>query len=111
VRWLRPDYQIPRLGAKVAQPAEEQIEAELPVLDIKDAPKWPADALDQIRIVRDVLARAPAPALPDAVAASFGGRLTPKRRARVEQVLETLVATGAARTGQLDGATHYFVPR
>ena len=58
-----------------------------------------------------MLAKAPAPALPDAVAATFGGRVTPKRRARVEQVLETLVATGAARTGQLDGATHYFVPR
>jgi len=26
-------------------------------------------------------------------------------------VLETLVATGAARTGQSDGATLYFVPR
>ncbi len=111
VRWLRPDYQIPRLGAKVAKPAEEQIEAELAVPAVKDAPKWPADALEQIRIVRDVLARAPAPALPDAVAASFGGRVTPKRRARVEQVLETLVATGAARTGRSDGATLYFVPR
>jgi hypothetical protein len=111
VRWLRPDYQIPRLGAKVAKPAEEQIEAELAVPAVKDAPKWPADALDQIRIVRDVLAKAPAPALPDAVAASFGGRVTPKRRARVEQVLETLVATGAARTGRSDGATLYFVPR
>lgn len=111
VRWLRPDYQIPRLGAKVAKPAEEQIEAELAVVDAKDAPKWPADAFEQIRIVRDVLAKAPAPALPDAVAASFGGRVTAKRRARVEQVLETLVATGAARTGRSEGATLYFVPR
>jgi len=29
----------------------------------------------------------------------------------VAQVLDTLVATGVARTGQLDGETRYFLPR
>lgn len=111
VRWLRPDYQIPKLGKKVARPQGEQVEAELAVVDRADAPKWPSDAFEQIRIVRDVLARAPGPALPDAIAAAFDGRTSSKRKARVEQVLETLVATGAARTGQMDGATRYFVPR
>ena len=110
VRWLRPDYQIPKLGHKVAQ--GEQTEADVAVVEPgAKSPKWPADAFDQIRIVRDVLAKAPAPLAPDALAAAFDGRLTPKRRARVEQVLETLVATGAARTGQLEGSTRYFVPR
>lgn len=111
VRWLRPDYQIPKLGSKVARPEGQQVEAELAIVERAGAPKWPSDAFEQIRIVRDVLARAPAPALPDAIAAAFDGRTSAKRKARVEQVLETLVATGAARTGQSDGATRYFVPR
>lgn len=111
VRWLRPEYQIPRFGAKSARPDGMQIEADVG-LDVEiAAPKWPGDAFDQIKIVRDVLAKAPAPAMLDSIAAAFGGRVTDKRKARVEQVLETLVATGAARTGQLDGVTRYFVPR
>lgn len=64
VRWLRPDYQIPRLGKKVKRPQAEQIEAEI-VVPEKQRPKWPADALEQIRLVRDVLGKADAPALPD----------------------------------------------
>lgn len=112
VRWLRPEYQIPKLGHKVPKPAEgEQIEADVSLLPEADKPKWPADGLDQIRIVRDVLTRAPAPALPEEIAASFDGRNTAKRRERIAQVLETLVATGAARTGQLEGETRYFLPR
>jgi hypothetical protein len=99
VRWLRPDYQIPRLGAKVAKPAGEQIEADIALPETKDAPKWPADAFDQIRIVRDVLARAASPSEADVIAGAFHGRVTDKRKARIQQVLETLVATGAARTG------------
>jgi len=34
-----------------------------------------------------------------------------KRRDRVAEVLETLVATGLARTGELDGQRRYFLPR
>ena len=112
VRWLRPDYQIPKLGHRVPKPAGgEQIEADVSVLPESEKPKWPADGLDQIRVVRDVLTRAPAPALPDEIAASFDGRNTAKRKARIVQVLETLVATGAARTGHLEGEIRYFLPR
>ncbi len=111
VRWLRPDYQIPRLGAKVAKPAGEQIEADIGIAATADAPRWPSDAFEQIRIVRDVLAKAAAPAQPDALASAFHGRVTDKRKARIRQVLETLVATGAARTGEMEGTTRYFVPR
>ena len=111
VRWLRPDYQIPRLGAKVAKPAGEQIEADIGIAATADAPRWPSDAFEQIRIVRDVLAKAAAPAQPDALASAFHGRVTDKRKARIQQVLETLVATGAARTGEMEGTTRYFVPR
>ena len=53
----------------------------------------------------------PSPALPAEIAASLGREGHAARRARVAQVLETLVATGAARTGEMDGETRYFVPR
>ena len=39
---------------------------------------------------------------------TFDGRLTDRRRTRIRQVLDTLVATGA---GQQGGETRYFVPR
>ena len=105
IRWLRPDYQIPRLGHKVS--AESQVEAELVEAGVTEERKWPSDGLAQIRTVRDVLAEAEAPLPADALAALFTGRTTQKRRDRVAEVLETLVATGAAR----DGEEGYFLPR
>lgn len=76
-----------------------------------DRPKWPADGLEQIRLVRDMLAKAPAPTIPDVIAAAFDGKNTAKRKDRIRQVLETLVATGMARTGELEGERRYFLPR
>jgi hypothetical protein len=111
VRWLRPEYQIPKLGAK-APLTEQQIEADLDqVAAIAAKTKWPNDGLEQIRIIRELLARAHAPVLPESIMASLDGRSSPTRRDRVKKVLETLVATGAARTGELDGQTRYFVAR
>ncbi|WP_307959537.1 hypothetical protein [Sinorhizobium medicae] len=107
--WLRPDYQIPKLGVKAPKPEGEHVgtlEIELP--DMADGPKWPTDELEQIRLVRDLLAKAPSPTPPDAIASVFEGRTTSKRRDRVGEVLETLVATGLART---DGQRRYFLPR
>jgi len=112
VRWLRPDYQIPRLGDKVVRPDEmKQTDADLIVVPVAEQPKWPSDAFDQIRLVKDMLAKAPAPALPEEIASVFGGRNTQKRKDRVDEVLRLLAETGAARTGELDGKTRYFVPR
>lgn len=107
VHWLRPDFQRPRLAAKVK--GETQIEAELGEVFIIDEAKWPADGLDQIRSVRDLLARAAAPISVSALALAFAGRNTPKRRKRVEQVLETLVSTGAARRDEETNG--YFLPK
>jgi hypothetical protein len=112
VRWLRPDYQIPKLGPKAPKPAEEHVgvfDIELP--DIDGRPKWPSDGLEQIRLVRDLLAKAPAPAPSDAIAMAFDGRNTAKRRDRIDEVLRTLVETGLARTGEVEGQTRYFLPR
>lgn len=112
VRWLRPDYQIPKLGVKAPKMEDEHVgmlDVELP--NTAERPKWPSDGLEQIRLVRDLLAKAPAPALSDAIAGVFDGRNTAKRRDRVAEVLETLVATGVARTGDIDGQRRYFLPR
>jgi hypothetical protein len=79
--------------------------------DVTERPKWPVDGLEQIGLVRDLLAKAPAPTLPDAIASVFDGRNTAKRRDRVSEVLETLVATGLARTGEYEGQRRYFLPR
>ncbi|MEP7241395.1 MAG: hypothetical protein ABI697_10960, partial [Devosia sp.] len=90
---------------------DEQIEADLGIVAPASLrPKWPADAFEQIRQVREVLARAPAPMPVEGIAVAFDGRLTDKRRERVRQVLDTLVATGAARTGQGEHTIRYFVP-
>lgn len=107
VQWLRPDFQKPRLAAKVK--GEVQVEADLGEMVVTQDVKWPSDGLDQIRSVRDLLARADAPITVPALAAAYAGRASPKRRERVEQVLETLVATGAARR---DAASRgYYLPR
>ena len=112
VRWLRPDYQIAKLGGKAPKPEEEHLgtfDIELP--DVAERPKWPADGLDQIRLVRDLLAKAPGPIPPDAIASALDGRNTAKRRERISEVLETLVATGLARAGEQEGQQKYFLPR
>ncbi|HEX8400585.1 MAG TPA: DNA methyltransferase [Allosphingosinicella sp.] len=108
VHWLRPEFQKPRLASKVK--GETQVEADLGEAAALGAEaKWPADGLDQIRSVRDVLARASAPIAVPALAATFAGRNTPKRRQRVEQVLDTLVATGVARREEV--TDRYYLPR
>jgi hypothetical protein len=112
VHWLRPNYQIPRLGVKAPKPEDEHVgtfDIELP--DVVERPKWPTDGLEQIRLVRDLLAKAPAPTPPDAISSVLDGRNTAKRRERVSEVLETLVATGLARKGEHDGQRRYFLPR
>jgi hypothetical protein len=111
VRWLRPDYQIPKLGHKVARPDGVQSEADLAVVVPSDKPKWPGADREQIAILVDVLRRAPAPVGPDVLAATFDGRNTPKRRERIESLLETLTTIGLARVELGAGAARYFIPR
>lgn len=104
VRWLRPDYQIRKLGHKVKAETKDMDVA--PVL-VDDAPAWPKDGLDQIKVVRELLARSDAPVLSDAVSGSFKGRNTSKRKTRVLDVLETLVATGIVR--KTEDNNSYFI--
>ena len=115
VRWLRPDYQIPKLGHKVRTPDEaKQVEAQLVVPALADdKPVWPRDDMDRIRVIRDMLGRAPAPLAPEALSAAFRGRNSAPRKKRVEKVLQTLVAAGVAQQGidGQDGGSRFFIPR
>ena len=115
VRWLRPDYQIPKLGHKVKTPGDgEQVEADLVLPEAADGkPAWPQDGLARIRILREMLDRAAAPAGAEMLSAAFKGRDSARRRKSVEKALETLAAAGAAQRtadGQ-DGDSRYFIPR
>jgi hypothetical protein len=77
-------------------------------------PKWPGDGLQQIRIVRDVLAKAVAAAGSDDISRIFDGKNSSVRKQRVEQVLETLVATSATRAMEPaveNAALRYFAVR
>jgi hypothetical protein len=112
VQWLRPDYQIPKLGSKAPKQEDEYIGTfDIEFSDVAEHPKWPTDGLEQIRLVRDLLAKAPAPTPADDISKVFSGRNTAKRRERIAEVLETLVATGLARKGEHDGQRRYFLPR
>jgi hypothetical protein len=85
------------------------LDVDLP--EVAERRKWPTDGLEQIRLVRDILVKAPAPTPPDAISSVLDGRNTAKRRERVSEVLETLVATGLARKDEQDGQRRYFLPR
>ena len=115
VRWLRPDYQIPKLGHKVKTPEDvKQVEAQLVVPAPADGkPAWPKDEMDRISIVRDMLSRASGPVAPEALSAAFKGRSTAPRSKGVEKALQTLVAAGVAQQGieGEDGSSRFFIPR
>ena len=111
MRWLRPEYQIPKLGHKVARPDGQQTEADLVIQPGADKPKWPSDNGQQITVLVDLLRKAPAPVQPEALAAAFDGRNTPKRKERIASLLDTLTTIGLARSGRIEGENRYFIPR
>ena len=115
VQWLRPDYQIPRLGHKVKTPEDvEQVEAQLVVSAPADGkPAWPKDEMERISIVRDMLSRSPGPVAPEALSVAFSGKSSARRTKGVQKALQTLVAAGVAQQGlnKQDGGSRFFIPR
>ena len=69
--------------------------------------------MERIRVVRDMLGRAPGPLAPDALGGAFRGKNTARRTKGVEKALQTLVVAGVAQQGTdgQDGVSQYFVPR
>ncbi|WP_343041930.1 type IIL restriction-modification enzyme MmeI [Parvibaculum indicum] len=105
VRWLRPDYQIPKFGKGLE--TGEQVEAEMDVPAIAaQAPKWPSKLPDQIRLVREELSRAQGPMAADEISKAFkGGR---KRAEKVTELLESLAMLGQVRK---DEGRYFMVER
>ena len=114
VRWLRPDYQIPKLGHKVKTLEDaEQIEAQLVVPAAADGkPAWPRDEMERIRVVRDMLSRTSSPVAAETLGVAFRGRNSARRTKGVEKALRTLIAAGVAQQGTdgQDGSSRYFIP-
>ena len=106
VRWLRPDYQIPRFGSQ-----KEKAELDLLGADISQAeatgpkPNYPNDGLEQVYAVMAVLSRATAPMDANSIALTFkqGRKIAPK----ITEVLAAglrygdLNSTDGGRTYQL----------
>ncbi len=111
VRWLRPDFQIPKLGHK-AKGHQEEAHLAAPEA-AKGKPAWPREDLDRIRILRDMLDRAATPASAEVLSEAFKGKDSARRRKSVEKALETLAAVGAAQSAAdgEDGGNRYFIPR
>ena len=104
VRWLRPDYQVPRFGSQTEKAA---LEEQLDMLGAEAAtpsgpkPLYPTDDLDQTIAVWTVLSAATAPLDAATIAATFkqGRRIIPK----IESVLAALTRIGRIATA--DGKT------
>ncbi len=111
VRWLRPDFQIPRLAQKLPEPPAEQLFGDTVIAIPEIRLPWPRDTGEQLRAVRRLLVSIPSPAPDQVIARAFAGKDSRLRRARVRKVLEALTARGIAR--KTTGATpdRYFIPR
>ncbi|MCC6462147.1 MAG: class I SAM-dependent DNA methyltransferase [Saprospiraceae bacterium] len=96
VRWLRPEYQAPSAGEAGIQGKlledEEQPAAALPA----GKRPWPDTLPAQAAALRDLLAATDQPASPEALAAAFEGKASPKRKTEIRRLLDTLAALGQA---------------
>lgn len=97
VRWLRPDYQIPRFGSEKEK--AEQIEADFGEAAVGKAgpkPSFPTDERDQTFVVHQVLLEAEGPVDAAAIAATF--RQGRKCLPAVQAVLAALFRMGLVST-------------
>lgn len=109
VRWLRPDFQIPRFAPKSAKSRQEDLDlGEAAVVEIGvKLPPFPAkDRKAQARIVRELLETATGPVSPDGLARRFAGKNTKAKIDRVRDMLDVMEALGQA---ELDEEGRYFV--
>jgi hypothetical protein len=106
VRWLRPDYQIPRFGKDIDKMAAKeegaQIAADLGLPEpAARKPSFPNDAVAQTAAVFALLASAKGPTTADAIAAAF--RRTRSLNSTIADVLASLARLGHVVTR--DGKT------
>ncbi len=102
VRWLRPDYQIPRFGkGALAKTGELALPDTAVAAAVAGLPAFPSDPYEQPLAVEAALAAAGRPMAADELARGFKGSAK-ARRARIEQVLATLARYGRV-TASPDG--------
>jgi len=95
IRWLRPEYQVPRFGG--AAPAAAEPELDLPeaaaaeAVAVEERQPWPTAAIEQIGAAKARVAAAPA--TPAEVASAFARAPVPL----VARHLETLMMVGELR--------------
>lgn len=107
IRWLRPEFQIPKLGARAPQPAMDVATTKTVVIPDAEKPSWPKEPMDQIRILRKAMQGASTPLTSGDLSAQFkGGR---KREERIGALLRDMVELGIARA-DADRAGHFFLP-
>jgi hypothetical protein len=94
VRWLRPDYQIPRFAKELPQPAPalELVEPELGQSD-GDRRQWPVTTVDQIAALHALISAGSF--TPEEAAAAFKNA----KPDLVRRHLDTLTMVGEARLG------------
>lgn len=109
IRWLRPEFQVPKLSKKAPQPAlDVDYVAAVPVKAAAERATWPKDPLDQIRLLRGALATSERPlAAPELSARFKGGR---SRDDRVKKLLHDMVELGVARATIEGASALFFLP-
>lgn len=101
VRWLRPEYQAPNevqqgVQGKLLEDDDETVAVSAAVAKLA----WPDALPAQAAALRDVLASLDQAVELHTLAAAFQGKVTPKRKADIQRLLETMAALGQAeRTG------------
>jgi hypothetical protein len=102
IKWLRPEYQIDKIGPLAHR--RDRVQAILSTkAKVKKAP-FPAERLDQARIVLDLMARATAPLSAEEISATFTS--SHKTVAEVRDVLRSLERLGQAES--YDKGTSFF---
>ena len=92
VRWLRPDYQIPRFAKGAGAPAPElALPAAAKQAKPAAKPAWPAHAVEQIAAIQEALSAEPL------TAAQVAERFAGARADLVRRHLETLALMGEVR--------------
>lgn len=88
IRWLRPDYQIPRFAPEPARGSVVTEEAAVTDSESREIKPWPATAVDQLRAIGDMVSQRPV--TPDEVVTELDGA----RRDLIVRHLETLALMG-----------------
>jgi hypothetical protein len=113
VRWLRPDYQIPRFGKKLDKQAAKEEGAQvvadlgLPLETSGKKPSFPVDSIGQTAAVFSALAAATAPL--DAAAIAIGFRKGKNVQRQINDVLLSLARLG--HVAPSEGGTKFVIRR